>query len=191
MEEETAMPFDALSSPAYDRVLIIGNGGSGKTWLAKRMAERLCCSPVHLDDVHWEPGRYGIARDKAVVDADLRNIAAGPSWLIEGVYGWLANIAIQNATLLIFLDLSDEECLANIRDRGIQGGESAEDFHELLSWVAGYRFRHNNWNSFEAHDRLFSAYAGTKFRLSSRESIAAHLAGMPGLLPASTLSEVP
>ncbi|MBE1508721.1 AAA family ATPase [Rhizobium viscosum] len=31
----------ADTSPDFTRVLIIGNGGSGKTWLARRIAERL------------------------------------------------------------------------------------------------------------------------------------------------------
>jgi adenylate kinase family enzyme len=173
------MPYDALSSKAYNRVLIIGNGGSGKTWLANRMAERLCCAPIHLDDVHWEPGRYGVARDKAIVERDVRMISARASWLIEGVYGWLANIAIDRTTLLIFLDLGCEECLSNIRSRGIQGGESAEDFQELLCWVAGYQFRHNNWNSREAHEKIFSRYDGPKLRLGSRDAVNGYLSDVP------------
>jgi adenylate kinase family enzyme len=160
------------------RVLIIGNGGSGKTWLATRMGEALGHQPIHLDDVHWQPGRYGIARDGQVVDGDVKGIAARDLWLIEGVYGRLASLAITRATTLIFLDIPDEVCLDNIRRRGLQGGGSLESFEELLHWVAGYRFRHNNWNSFEAHDRMFKDFEGPKHRLDCRDSVNAYLTSL-------------
>nr|WP_246798259.1 hypothetical protein [Rhizobium leguminosarum] len=44
-------------SAAFDRMLIMGNGGAGKTWLACRIGEQLQHPVVHLDDMHWEPGR--------------------------------------------------------------------------------------------------------------------------------------
>ncbi len=43
---------------AFDRTPIMGNGGTGKTWRARGLAERLQHPVVHLDDIHWEPG-YG------------------------------------------------------------------------------------------------------------------------------------
>ncbi|WP_156466567.1 AAA family ATPase [Rhizobium sp. Leaf306] len=175
--EEKANCLSKLPLPLC-RVLIFGNGGSGKTWLATRMGEALGHHPIHLDDVHWEPGRYGIARDRQVVDDDVCRIAAQDVWLIEGVYGRLASLAITRATTLIFLDIADDVCLENIRHRGLQGGGSVASFEELLHWVAGYRFRHNNWNSFEAHDRMFSAFEGPKHRLDCRDSVNAYLASL-------------
>ena len=153
----------------------MGNGGSGKTWLARRLAEPLGLPVVHLDDVHWEPGRYGIARDRAVVHEDVRTIAAGEAWLIEGVYGLYVGIALPRTTTLIWLDLSEEECVANIMRRGIQGGESQESFDGLVKWVSEYRTRKNNWNSFEGHLKLFESFSGPKARLTNRDEINAHV----------------
>lgn len=154
----------------------MGNGGSGKTWLARRLAEPLGLPLVHLDDVHWEPGRYGIARDRAVVREDVRTIAAGEAWLIEGVYGLYVDIALPRTTTLIWLDLSAEECVANIMRRGIQGGESQESFDGLVKWVQEYRTRKNNWNSFDGHLKLFESFSGDKARLSDRNEINAYVA---------------
>lgn len=153
----------------------MGNGGSGKTWLALRLAEALGLPLVHLDDVHWEPGRYGIARDRAVVHGDVRTIAAGEAWLLEGIYGLYVDIALPRTTMLVWLDLSEEECVANTMRRGIQGGESQESFDGLVKWVSEYRTRKNNWNSFDAHLKLYESFSGQKVRLRSRTEIGAYV----------------
>ncbi|MGO7984911.1 AAA family ATPase [Rhizobium leguminosarum] len=156
---------------AFDRMLVMGNGGAGKTWLARRIGEELHHPVVHLDDMHWEPGRYGIARDRALRDEMVTTAAERDVWVMEGVYGQLANMALNRTTILVWIDLPEEECIANIKERGIQGGESQTQFDELLNWVAEYRSRTNNWNSFETHARLFSVFSRPKFLLSSREAV--------------------
>jgi adenylate kinase family enzyme len=42
-----------------DRAFIMGNGGSGKTWLAQQLAQRLRYPVFHLDDFHWLPNFAG------------------------------------------------------------------------------------------------------------------------------------
>jgi adenylate kinase family enzyme len=153
------------------RIVVMGNGGSGKTWLAKRLAPCLDLEPVHMDLVYWQPGRFGIARDKAVVAEEIRQISHGPTWLMEGVYGWLIHVALPRATSLIFLDLPEDECVANVRARGKQGGETQESFDELVDWVSKYRERQNNWNSFQAHMKMFDDFENEKVRLRSRTQI--------------------
>jgi adenylate kinase family enzyme len=157
------------------RIVIMGNGGSGKTWLACKLASRINLVPVHLDDVYWQPGRYGIARDKAVVIEEVKALCQTDTWLMEGVYGWLVNVILPRANRLIWLDLPEDECVANVRERGMQGGESRESFEELLTWISEYRARKNNWNSFDAHLKLFEDYSGAKHRLISRSETADYL----------------
>jgi adenylate kinase family enzyme len=159
----------------FDRVLIMGNGGSGKTWLAGNLARILGPRVLHLDDIHWEPGHYGVARDRTLRDRLVMDAATDDRWIMEGVYGQLANMVLNRVTTLIWLDLPEEECLANVRQRGIQGGGSQTRFQDLLTWVAEYRSRKNNWNSFEAHQRLFDKYQGSKAHLTDRAGISAYL----------------
>ncbi|AYD02112.1 AAA family ATPase [Neorhizobium sp. NCHU2750] len=159
----------------FSRVAIMGNGGSGKTWLAKRLALCLERAPVHLDDVYWQPERFGsAARDKAVVAEEVRRLSRAPEWLVEGVYGWLIDVLVPRTSLLIFLDLPEDECVANVKARGKQYRESDENFAELIDWVSKYRQRVNNWNSFEAHQRLFNEFQYAKVRLRSRTEISAY-----------------
>ncbi|MEI5679531.1 MULTISPECIES: AAA family ATPase [unclassified Mesorhizobium] len=158
-----------------DRILIMGNGGSGKTWLAGSLAEISQHPVIHLDDMHWEPGHYGIAREREFRDKLVMEAAAAERWIMEGVYGQLVNMVLFRVTVLIWLDLPEEECIANAQRRGIQGGGSETRFQDLLKWIAEYRARKNNWNSFEAHAKLFDAYPGPKLRPRNRPEIATYL----------------
>jgi len=89
------------------RVLIIGNGGSGKTWLANKIGSGLKVLAIHLDDIRWAPGQYGIRRDDELVLQDVVAAGVAHSRVIEGVYGWLAKSVPERVTTLIWLDLPE------------------------------------------------------------------------------------
>lgn len=160
----------AIVARSLSRTLIFGNGGSGKTWLANQLAQALHRPAIHLDELRWEPGNYGIARDNQLVVDEAIAAAAEAEWLMEGVYGWLAKPILPRATTLIWLDLPEAECLANVKARGIQGNGTQAAFDELLTWIAEYRLRDNS-TCFAAHHRLYEAFDGKKARLTSRLDI--------------------
>ncbi|TBD21824.1 P-loop NTPase family protein [Rhizobium ruizarguesonis] len=163
--------YFANAKTVFERVLIMGNGGSGKTWLARRIGEQLRYPIIHLDDIHWEPGGYGTARDKTLRDEMVIAAGKGDYWIMEGVYGQLVNLVLNRVTALIWIDLPEEACIANVKERGIQGGGTQTQFIGLLKWVAEYRTRANNWNSFDAHAQLYLAFPGPKWLLSDREAV--------------------
>lgn len=68
---------------AFSRMIILGNSGSGKTWLAIKLAAVLRIEVVDLDAIHWEPGGYSLAREKQAALDMVRQRASGPSWVIE------------------------------------------------------------------------------------------------------------
>lgn len=163
------------TAPAdLNRVLIFGNGGSGKTWLANKLGRGLQRAVIHLDDLRWEPGNYGVARDNQLVVNEAMDAATADRWLMEGVYGWLAKAVLPRATKLIWIDLPEAECIANVKARGIQGGGSQTAFDELIKWISEYRIRSNS-TCFAAHSQLFEAFAGQKTLLKSRAEIRAFL----------------
>lgn len=156
------------------RTIVIGNSGAGKSWLATALSAILSVPAVDLDTLHWEPGGYGVRRDKHQAALDVRAAAQADKWIIEGVYGWLADMAVPRATALVWLDLPIDECLSNLRSRGIRGEGGEESFIELLKWASEYQVR-TNANSWTAHKRIFDGFPGTKLTLSSRREIDAFL----------------
>ena len=172
--DHSGAPMTGTIASDRQRTLIIGNGGSGKTWLARRLGERFGIAVIHLDDLRWQPGSYGKARDNRLVVNEVVQAAQAGTWLMEGVYGWLAEAVMARATQLIWIDLPEAECLANVRERGLQGGGSEQDFRDLLQWVGEYRLR-NNSSCFAAQSRLYEAFAGPKQRLKGRAELSACL----------------
>ncbi len=162
-----------------ERIFIFGNSGSGKSWLAERLA-RVLAKPVHgLDAMRWKQGTSGVPRDNVDVAKDVDLISRNPSWIMEGVYGWLAQVALPRATCLIWTDLPVEECVANVRARGRQGGEDNEGFVRTLSWTEHY-FTRTNSSCYLAHERLFDSFQSRRARLSSRKDFAKYLAESGG-----------
>lgn len=104
--------------------------------------------------------------------------AKADKWLMEGVYGWLAKAVLPRAATLVWIDLPEDECIANVTARGIQGGGSEEAFQELLKWISEYRIRTNS-SCFAAHSQLFDSFGGARFQLKSRSDIGSFISANP------------
>jgi adenylate kinase family enzyme len=157
------------------RTVIIGNTGSGKSTVAKRLAARRHVRAIDLDSLHWEDESYDRKRDEAEASRLVVEVAAKPRWIIEGVYGWLASVAIPRATALVWLDLPWTECRAAILARGPRRGADQTAFDALLSWGEGYATRTTS-SSCDGHWRIFEDFAQAKLRLRSRDEVDEYLA---------------
>jgi adenylate kinase family enzyme len=65
-------------------VSVVGNAGSGKTLLARRLAEILGVPHIELDAIHHLPGWEPIDPDVFVTEVDTLTSAGG--WVIDGNY---------------------------------------------------------------------------------------------------------
>ena len=45
------------------RTVILGNSGSGKTWLARKLTGCFSIPIIHFDDIFWEPGGFDKPRE--------------------------------------------------------------------------------------------------------------------------------
>jgi adenylate kinase family enzyme len=162
------------------RTVVIGNGGSGKSTFAESLAVLSHMRAIDLDLLHWEDDGYGRKRDEDDAKRLVRDAAAAPRWIIEGVYGWLAEVALPRATALIWLDLPWSVCQAGLLARGRRRGGTEVDFADLLKWSAAYWDRQTS-SSFTGHARLFENFPRLKLRLHEREEVRDLLARITAL----------
>jgi adenylate kinase family enzyme len=165
------MPEPLTERIVVERIVVIGNSGSGKSTLAEAIADLARIPAIDLDLLHWEEGGYGVKRDEDVARKMVRDISEKPRWIVEGVFGWLADVALPRATALIWLDLPWSLCRAGLIARGPRRGATSNDAAELMTWAEAYWTRQTP-SSFADHSKMFNEFSGTKLRLSSREQVA-------------------
>lgn len=161
------------------RLVIIGASGSGKSRLAGMLGAAHGIAVHDLDTLHWlEDGRK---RGEDAARALVAEAARGDCWIIEGVFGWLAEIALAQATGLVWLDPPWESCLDGLRRRGLKPGMSERDREELIVWAGAYWTRATS-SSLVGHTRLYEAFAGPKARLRTRGEADAFTLPLPDAL---------
>lgn len=165
-----------MASLPASRWVLIGNSGSGKSTLAERVSAASKLPVYDLDLVHWYSD--GRKRDEADAICRVAEIATGDGWIIEGVYGWLADVALPRADTLIWLDLSWDDCRSGLFARGLRRGMTPSDQNALLAWAKDYWTR-TTQSSFQGHENLYRMFEGNKAHLRSRDEIAAFVSSQP------------
>jgi adenylate kinase family enzyme len=161
------MKMKNAHSPDFTRALIIGNSGAGKSWLAERLAAHLQAPWFELDRLHWLSDEHSLPRPRAEALAMARIAADEERWVIEGVYGWMVSEIVHRATVLLWLCVGEDECVANIRRRETRDDER---LIAMLEWAGSYRVRDGS-SGFAAHGRLFEGFAGARIQLRGQAEI--------------------
>jgi adenylate kinase family enzyme len=147
---------------------ILGNSGSGKTWLARELSSVHGLPVLDLDTIVWEPGKVAMRRSESAVLSELDSfLSANEGWIVEGCYGGLIEHALTKRPVLIFLNPGADKCKQHCMSRPHEPEKykSKEDqdamLQFLLEWVEGYYSRQDDMSLFY-HRGLFDAYAGVK-----------------------------
>ncbi|MFM5338479.1 AAA family ATPase [Aeromonas enteropelogenes] len=162
------------------RILIIGNSGSGKSWLAAQLAERLNIREVNLDTIVWQPGGFNPKRPQHEIDLAIQTLAQESSWVVEGVFGALAEQLIDAADTLLFLDLDWSVCRDSLLSRGSQSAKqrdamaAEENFQQLLVWASEYGQRASK-SSRQFHRKLFEQCQSDKRHFTTRAEVNRYL----------------
>ena len=95
----------SIGRPVPRKIAIIGNGGGGKTTLARKLGSALNLPVHHVDSIQFQPGwKY---TPQAECDAQLDAICASESWIIDG-FGSdeVIERRLQTADAVVFIDFS-------------------------------------------------------------------------------------
>jgi adenylate kinase family enzyme len=158
------------------RIAIIGNSGSGKSHLAKSLATLHSLPVVHLDRIFWMPGGFNEKKSKDEAILEVEQKRKENSWIVEGVFGELAELFLPQAQMLIYLDMDWATCQSGLKSRGSESSrqmdpiEAEENFRKLLLWAEQYWTRIGSC-SHAGHLRLFSDFTGTKLKFTSRAEV--------------------
>jgi adenylate kinase family enzyme len=104
------------------RVAILGNGGAGKSELAREISRRAGLPVVHLDVLYWRDDWTPGPREEFL--RDLAAATAGERWIIDGNFLSAEPAAprFDRVDTVIFIDLPRATCLRRalwrfVRDR--------------------------------------------------------------------------
>jgi adenylate kinase family enzyme len=127
------------------RIAIVGNGGSGKTWLANRLGRLLDLPVTHLDDLRYAADGTTVAED--VFTDQQQTIAAGDRWIIDGNSLASMPIRLARADTVIVVDPPPLVCLLGILQRRLRyrGGWHPDGVYDRITvsflWYVAWRYR--------------------------------------------------
>lgn len=104
------------------KILILGNGASGKTTLAKTLSTHLNIPLLHLDSVYWINGWKH--NDRSFFSKSVNNFLNKEKWVIEGTPMFEIEKRISAADTIIFLDFKPITCLKRALTRSLLGLKS-------------------------------------------------------------------
>jgi adenylate kinase family enzyme len=121
------------------RVLIYGVTGSGKTTLARELADQTGLPWHSVDDLTWEPGWIGVPPEEQ--RRRMAAICAGERWILDSAYSTWLDLVLARVELIVALDYPRWRSLAwlirrtlgRVIDRRTICNGNTESFRQMLS----------------------------------------------------------
>ncbi len=159
------------------KIVIFGNSSSGKSTLAKTLSSKEGLVHLDLDALAWlpttPPQRKPLQESKLEIDEFIN---LNPSWVIEGCYSDLLDLALPSSNEIIFMNLPVEQCIENARSRPWEphkyGSKEAQDKNlpMLIDWISQYAVRQDVFSK-GSHENLYGNYQGEKTMITKRECL--------------------
>lgn len=99
----------------FQKVLVIGCPGAGKSTFARRLSEKTHLPLYHLDMLWHKSDRTTVAIN--IFDERLKELVSKDKWIIDGNYGRTLEMRVQACDTIFLLDFPVEECLAGVESR--------------------------------------------------------------------------
>ena len=104
-----------MNSQSFEKIIVIGCPGSGKSTFSKALHQITGIPLYHLDMLYWNADKTTVER--AVFLEKLFRVVQKDQWIIDGNYGSTMELRLQACDTVIFLDYPAEVCLDGIRQR--------------------------------------------------------------------------
>jgi adenylate kinase family enzyme len=150
-----------------DRINVTGTSCSGKTTLARRLAERLGLPRIELDALFWGPGWMPVPVD--TFRSRVADAAAGDRWVIDGGYSTIRDLTWARADTVVWLDYPMRTVLRRWARRTLARLRSREEFwpgtgnrerlshilrrDSLLWWIVSTHHRRRRTTAAELSER--------------------------------------
>jgi len=111
----------------YNRIIIVGNNGSGKSFLAKELSVITGLPLVHLDVEFWRPNWEKPPKEEWI--KKQRELTSKELWIIDGNHTATMELRFKAADLVVFLDINRFVCLVSIL---LRNGKKRSDTPQYL-----------------------------------------------------------
>lgn len=99
----------------YKKIMIIGNNGSGKSYLSEQISAITQIPVFHLDLEYWQPNWQPLSEEDWTKKQN--ELVSKEQWIIDGNYTETLDIRFKQADLIIFLNLNRFICLSSVLRR--------------------------------------------------------------------------
>ena len=138
---------------AYQRIMLIGNNGSGKSYLSNELSSITDLPVVHLDSLFWRPNWEMPPKEEWI--QTQKELVAKDRWIIDGNHTDTMEIRFQAADLIIFLDLNRLICIAGVLKRSGKKRSDMPDYLKERYDKEYLRFFKGIWNFSKTRKRIF------------------------------------
>jgi len=125
------------------KIAVIGSSGSGKTSVARRLAEHHGVPHVELDELHWGPNWTACPADE--FRARVERALSAPGWVADGTYhGKLGDSILERADFVVWLDLPLRVVARRVTVRTLRRIRNEEELWNGNRETWGEAFFHRN-----------------------------------------------
>ena len=99
----------------YNRIIIVGNNGSGKSYLSRELSVITSLPLVHLDIEFWGPNWEKPPKEEWI--KKQTELISKEKWIIDGNHTDTMELRFEKADIIIFLDINRFVCLDSVFKR--------------------------------------------------------------------------
>jgi adenylate kinase family enzyme len=146
-----------------DRIAVVGNSGTGKTSMARHLAQRLQVPHTELDAIFHQPGWTEL--DVTEFRRRVGVLVAEPRWVIDGNYRQVRDLIWARADTVVWLDLPRHVVMRRIiwrtvsraLTRQVLWNGNRERLRNLWSWQPERSMIRWSWTQHHEYRKRYAA----------------------------------